>query len=148
MLRRRPAARKRNRGPSTTDVHFTPHGHEELAASLGDPLVRLLDAGARPGSVKPTRRSSQRARGGYAPLMSDARAGSLHAVRSSLRTLVYCCAASALIDLGTRLAFDFCLRRLRSDEWHDYSVLEVTSALSYMTSIAVLVASAMAIARL
>jgi hypothetical protein len=80
--------------------------------------------------------------------MSDPRAGGLRAVRSSLRTLVYCCAASAVIELGTRGAFTFFLGRLRAGAWADYSVLGFTSTLSYAASIAVAVVSAMVIARL
>jgi hypothetical protein len=59
--------------------------------------------------------------------MSDPRAGGLQAVRSSLRTLVYCCAASAVIELGTRGAFTFFLGRLRSGAWADYGLFAVGS---------------------
>jgi hypothetical protein len=68
--------------------------------------------------------------------MNDARAGGLHAVRSSLRILVYCSAAAAAIELVDRIGFDYLFDRLNAGTLHDYSLIGAMSTIESAITIA------------
>lgn len=83
----------------------------------------------------------------YAPTMKDARAGGLHTVRSSLRTLVYCYAVSAVISLPD-LVFRF---RFGAGfaAWFASGTLTIMGLLAIiMVPLAIAITSALAIGRL